>query len=64
MCVNTRNWVDSAKNKDYCRAFVNAAFFRDVNILSTSPPVETLSGETEPEISVSLKILKPKKIGL
>ena len=23
--VNTRNWVDSAQGRDYCRAFVNAA---------------------------------------
>ena len=23
--VNTRNWVDSAKDRDYCRAHVNAA---------------------------------------
>ena len=23
--INTRNWVDSVQNKDYWRAFVNAA---------------------------------------
>ena len=23
--MNTRNWVDSAQDRDYCRAFVNAA---------------------------------------
>ena len=23
--VNTRNWVNSAQDRDYCRAFVNAA---------------------------------------
>ena len=23
--INTRNWVDSAKDRDYCRVFVNAA---------------------------------------
>ena len=25
ICVNTRNWVDSAQNRDYYRARVNAA---------------------------------------
>ena len=23
--INTRNWVDSAQDRDYCRALVNAA---------------------------------------
>ena len=26
--INTRNWVDSAKNRDYWRALVNAALNR------------------------------------
>ena len=25
MDINTRNWVDSAQDRDYCRALVNAA---------------------------------------
>ena len=25
ICINTRNWVDSAQDMDYCRALVNAA---------------------------------------
>jgi hypothetical protein len=24
--INTRNWVDSSQDRDYCRAFVNAAW--------------------------------------
>jgi hypothetical protein len=26
ICINTRNWVDSAQVRDYWRALVNAAF--------------------------------------
>jgi hypothetical protein len=26
MCINTRNWIDSAHDKDYWRALVNAIF--------------------------------------
>ena len=26
ICINTRSWVDSAQDRDYCRAIVNAAF--------------------------------------
>ena len=25
ICINTRNWVDSAQDRDYLRALVNAA---------------------------------------
>ena len=25
ICINTRNWVDSAQDKDYWRVFVNVA---------------------------------------
>ena len=38
--------------------------FQDVKILSTSPPVGTLSGGSEFEISGSLKNFKPEKIGI
>ena len=31
--VNTRNWVDSAQDRDYWRALVNAALYLQVHLL-------------------------------
>ena len=28
MAINTRNWIDSAENRDYWRALVNVAFHK------------------------------------